>query len=194
MRAKIPIEGKGLKLVNFELEHVPLYEEWYKDKELLELTETEPMDHESLVTSQAMYAYDDDKIAFLVTVKDENGNDKYIGDCSLFIDLVDDDERDMGEFNVMIADKAYRRKGYGYYTVILVMMWAVRYAKLKEFFVKIKKYNTPSIKMFEKIGFTFYRYNRHFEENEYRIKVTNELSKKWFQEIGMPLKMFRQTR
>ena len=35
----------------------------------------------------------------------------------------------MGEFNVMIADKAYRRKGYGYYTVILVMMWAVRYAK-----------------------------------------------------------------
>lgn len=97
----------------------------------------------------------------------------------------------MGEFNVMIADKAYRRKGYGYYTVILVMMWAVRYAKLKEFFVKIKKYNTPSIKMFEKIGFTFYRYNRHFEENEYRIKVTNELSKKWFQEIGMPLKLFR---
>ena len=97
----------------------------------------------------------------------------------------------MGEFNVMIADKAYRRKGYGYYTVILVMMWAVRYAKLKEFFVKIKKYNTPSIKMFEKIGFTFYRYNHHFEENEYRIKVTNELSKKWFQEIGMPLKMFR---
>ena len=92
---------------------------------------------------------------------------------------------------MMIADKAYRRKGYGYYTVILVMMWAVRYAKLKEFFVKIKKYNTPSIKMFEKIGFTFYRYNRHFEENEYRIKVTNELSKKWFQEIGMPLKMFR---
>ena len=43
------------------------------------------MDHESLVTSQAMYAYDDDsacftgdstiEIAFLVTVKDENGND-----------------------------------------------------------------------------------------------------------------------
>ena len=96
----------------------------------------------------------------------------------------------MGEFNVMIADKAYRRKGYGYYTVILVMMWAVRYAKLKEFFVKIKKNNTPSIKMFEKIGFTFFRYNRHFDENEYRIKVTNELSKKWFQEIGMPLKMF----
>ncbi len=52
---------------------------------VLELTETEPMDHESLVTSQAMYAYDDDsacftrdstiEIAFLVTVKDENGND-----------------------------------------------------------------------------------------------------------------------
>ncbi len=96
----------------------------------------------------------------------------------------------MGEFNVMIADKAYRRHGYGYYTVILVMMWAVRYAKLKEFFVKIKKNNTPSIKMFEKIGFTFYRYNRHFDENEYRIKVTNELSKKWFQEIGFPLKMY----
>ena len=96
----------------------------------------------------------------------------------------------MGEFNVMIADKAYRRHGYGYFTVILVMMWAVRYAKLKEFFVKIKKNNTPSIKLFEKIGFTFYRYNRYFDENEYRIKVTNALSKKWFQEIGLPLSMY----
>ena len=64
-------EGKGVKLVNFELQHVPLYEKWYKDKELLsrhcivsanaiELTATEEMDHDSLVTSQSMYAYDDD--------------------------------------------------------------------------------------------------------------------------------------
>ena len=55
---------------------------------VIELTETEPMDHESLVTSQAMYAYDDDsacfpcylavEIAFLVTVKDENGNDSLV--------------------------------------------------------------------------------------------------------------------
>ena len=28
-------EGKGLKLVNFDLEHVALYEKWYEDKELL---------------------------------------------------------------------------------------------------------------------------------------------------------------
>lgn len=26
-----------MKLVNFELEHVPVYEEWYKDKELLRI-------------------------------------------------------------------------------------------------------------------------------------------------------------
>ena len=68
-------EGKGIKLINFELEHVPLYEEWYKDKQLLgrysdatlfcvELTATEPMDHDSLVTSQAMYAYDDDSYIY----------------------------------------------------------------------------------------------------------------------------------
>ena len=50
---------------------------------LIELTATEPMDHESLVTSQAMYAYDDDsknsisnswkEIAFIVSVKEEDG-------------------------------------------------------------------------------------------------------------------------
>ena len=64
-----------MKLVNFDLEHVPLYEKWYEDKELLgihilihlqcktiELTATEPMDHTCLVTSQAMYADDDDSI------------------------------------------------------------------------------------------------------------------------------------
>ena len=41
----------------------------------------------------------------------------------------------MGEFNVMIADKEYRRKGYASTAVILAMMWASRYMKLKEFFV-----------------------------------------------------------
>ena len=59
----------------------------------------------------------------------------------------------MGEFNVMIADKAYRRKGYGTSAVLLTMLWADRYMKLKEFFVKINKDNVPSIRMFEKIGF-----------------------------------------
>lgn len=32
---------------------------------------------------------------------------------------------DMGEFNVMVADKKDRRKGYGYYSVLLVMMWCM---------------------------------------------------------------------
>lgn len=95
----------------------------------------------------------------------------------------------MGEFNVMIADKAYRRKGYGYYTVLLVLMWAVRNFKLKEYFVKIQETNTASIKMFEKIGFHFVRNNKHFKENEYRLKVNNDLSRRWIQELGMPIKM-----
>lgn len=95
----------------------------------------------------------------------------------------------MGEFNVMIADKAYRRKGYGYYTVLLVLMWAIRNLKLKEYFVKIKETNTASIQMFEKIGFKFYKYNKHFKENEYRLKVDNEISKKWICELGLPIKM-----
>ena len=108
-------------------------------------------------------------------------------DCSLFVDIVDD--RDMGEFNVMIADKKDRRKGYGYYSVLLVLMWCNRYLKLKDFFVKINKDNIPSIKMFEKIGFTFYHFNHHFDENEYRLVITNDLSKRWIMELGLPIKM-----
>lgn len=61
---------------------------------------------------------------------------------------------------------------------------------MKEFFVKINKNNTPSIKMFEKIGFHFFNYNRHFDENEYRITITNELSRRWIQELGMPIRMW----
>ncbi|KNB45699.1 n-acetyltransferase [Blastocystis sp. subtype 4] len=83
---------------------------------------------------------------------------------------------DMGEFNVMIADKKDRRKGN-------------RYLKLKDFFVKINKDNIPSIKMFEKIGFTFYHFNHHFDENEYRLVITNDLSKRWIMELGLPIKM-----
>ena len=95
----------------------------------------------------------------------------------------------MGEFNVMIADKAYRRKGYGTSAVLLTMLWADRYMKLKEFFVKINKDNVPSIRMFEKIGFKFYHFNHHFNENEYRIKLDNSLMKKWIVELGMPIRM-----
>lgn len=95
----------------------------------------------------------------------------------------------MGEFNVMIADKAYRRKGYASTAVILAMMWAHRYMKLKEFFVKIDKDNTPSIKMFEKLGFKFYHFNHHFNENEYRLKIDNALAKKWIQDLGLPIRM-----
>ena len=106
---------------------------------------------------------------------------------------------DMGEFNVMIADKKDRRKGYGYYSVLLVLMWCMivlgclwagnRYLKLKDFFVKINKDNIPSIKMFEKIGFTFYHFNHHFDEHEYRLVITNDLSKRWIMELGLPIKM-----
>lgn len=39
---------------------------------------------------------------------------------------------DMGEFNVMVADKKDRRKGYGYYTVLLVMMWCTGCSRLEE--------------------------------------------------------------
>lgn len=95
----------------------------------------------------------------------------------------------MGEFNVMIADKAYRRKGYASTAVILAMMWAHRYMKLTEFFVKIDKDNTPSIKMFEKLGFKFYHFNHHFNENEYRLKIDNALAKKWIQDLGLPIRM-----
>lgn len=130
-----------------------------------------------------------------------------VGDCSLFVDIVDDRSSsylmiplgDMGEFNVMIADRKDRRKGYGYYSVLLVLMWCIvvsifslagnRYLKLKDFFVKINKDNTPSIKMFEKIGFKFYHFNHHFDENEYRLVITNELSKRWILELGLPIKM-----
>ena len=76
-------------------------------------------------------------------IKDEDGKDRIInaytellgvvGDCSLFVDIVDDRSNgqimiplgDMGEFNVMIADKKDRRKGYGYYSVLLVLMWCM---------------------------------------------------------------------
>lgn len=44
--------------------------------------------------------------------------------------------------------------------------------------------------MFEKIGFHFFNYNRHFDENEYRITITNELSRRWIQELGMPIRMW----
>ena len=31
----IPQEARGIRLINFDVEHVALYEEWYKDTELL---------------------------------------------------------------------------------------------------------------------------------------------------------------
>lgn len=53
----LPCTKSGMKIQSY---WVGCFLKWFAH--LIELTATEPMDHNSLVTSQAMYADDDDSV------------------------------------------------------------------------------------------------------------------------------------
>ncbi|KAK8790032.1 hypothetical protein WA158_006812 [Blastocystis sp. Blastoise] len=190
MKVAAPLTAKGIELINFERSHCELYSEWLKDDYILEMTDTDGMTLEDIILSQESYAEEEDKITVLLSVnKEGSANEKVlIGDCNLFIDYVDE-EGDVGELNVMVAEKDYRRKGYAIKAVALMIMWAHKNCNLNEFMAKIKLSNEASYNMFKKLGFTTKTVSKAFKEYELRFTYTNESAKTLVSTVGIPFKI-----
>lgn len=95
-----------------------------------------------------------------------------IGDTNIFIT---DPETETGEIEIMIADAASRGKKLGYESVILMLLYGIKYLKLKRYEAKISLNNNISINMFEKLGFIKKYVSEAFQE----ITLAKEVNLEW---------------
>ena len=74
-----------------------------------------------------------------------------IGDINLFIS--DEDEYKSGEINLMIAERAYRRRGIGRTALCAFLNYSIEKLHVNYFVAKILQDNTSSISFFSSMGF-----------------------------------------
>ncbi|XP_021949819.1 N-acetyltransferase 9-like protein isoform X4 [Folsomia candida] len=88
-----------------------------------------------------------------------------VGDTNLFLNSNDDNhDETVGEIEIMIADKKFRRKGLASEALKLMMDYARQNLGKRKFLAKIKQDNESSIKLFERLGYKFVSKSDVFEE------------------------------
>ncbi|PWY86110.1 hypothetical protein BO70DRAFT_360922 [Aspergillus heteromorphus CBS 117.55] len=135
LNAKTAISTSTVLLVPYSRWHVPRYHEWMKDEEIQEATASEPLSIEEEYAMQESWRQDPDKLTFIVCLpapgaSSSTGNtihqltdaddtpDRMVGDINLFLRIDDGEEGDsepqiIGEIELMIAEKANQRRGFG---------------------------------------------------------------------------------
>lgn len=149
--------------------HVKKYHSWMCDPEIQHLTASEPLTLDEEYEMQKTWFNDPLKLTFILmdlikwkktevssSVEDMEQNLNHleasciIGDVNVFLN----DEDDVGEVSIMIAEKNYRRKGHA--TEILNSIFSYVYYNLNLSYIiaKIGMGNAASLKLFtEKLSF-----------------------------------------
>ena len=161
------IVGDKIVLVPYLAQHVEKYHQWMKDPELQELTASEPLSLEDEYKMQDSWQKDEDKCTFIVLDKallETTGDEikAMIGDTNVFFSS--DGGTPVGEVEIMVAEKDYRRGGRGSEAMLFMLRYCAENIPVKTFQAKIGLKNTPSLAMFK---------NFHFEEVS-RSEVFNE--------------------
>ncbi len=108
-----------------------------------------------------------EQIRFVICLKDSKDP---IGTLDLFeFDAV---KKSVG-IGVLLAEKAYRKKGFATEAVNLIVDYCRNELKLVNLFCNIQKDNATSIRLFEKNGFQFIQEKELFEKpvNYYELKL-----------------------
>ncbi|KAF8906345.1 acyl-CoA N-acyltransferase [Mucidula mucida] len=115
-----------------------------------------------------------------------------IGDVNMFFNGTPDDVDDFtAELEIMIAEPDYRRGGYATEALQLILRYATENIfpsdglhlahtlplriPVPSLVVRVGDTNTPSIRLFEKLGFTIVKHVKVFEEVEMRVSLVSSL-------------------
>ncbi|KAI0668745.1 acyl-CoA N-acyltransferase [Trametes maxima] len=192
--AKTVIVHPDVILVPYRIEHVAKYHEWMTSAELRELTASEPLTLEEEYEMQRKWQTDEDKLTFIVlsgTSSDVQERTKLtpetlsalpmIGDVNLFYKGSPGEEDFEVEAEIMIAEPAYRRRGLAHTALQLMLSYATDPSSPSPLPVpkdrlvaRIGDKNEPSIRLFEKLGFSITKRVAVFEEVELRYTGANE--------------------
>jgi len=197
--------GKLVVLVPYRKEHVETYHEWMKDPELLDLTASMSLTLEEEYEMQRSWHLDEDKLTFIILARssfqkgldilptaDDVARMKMIGDVNMFF-------KDEGEVEceVMIAERDYHRKGYGLEALRLLFRYATDQTSFSSstsfpasttplsqhlpvnptsLIVRVGALNTPSIALFQKLGFGVSKHVEVFNEVEMKFAWDSNMS------------------
>ncbi|EGB06347.1 hypothetical protein AURANDRAFT_15371, partial [Aureococcus anophagefferens] len=162
--------GKRVVLVPYRERYVAPYHAWMQDDALLEQTASERLTLAEERANQASWRDDDTKLTFIVLAREACfGGDRFpaaamAGDCNLFLDR---DGAPEAEVEVMVAERKFRRRGFGAEAVELLLAYASRELDVRRFFAKVGDANGPSRRLFEgTLGFEKCNYVAAFKETE----------------------------
>lgn len=178
------IQSESIILVPYREHHVPKYHQWMQNSELLYLTNSEPLTLEEEFKNLESWTNDPYKCTFIIIdrhrfdllrgeindIEDVKRREvqSMIGDVNIFW-LQDDEANDVGEIEVMIAEKSARNRGFGREATILMLKFAYEVVGLRRFQAKIKMTNRISQKLFtETLGFKEVSRSEIFDEITYR--------------------------
>ena len=153
------------------------YHAWMQNKELRELTASEPLSLEEEYEMQESWLNDDDKCTFIVLDRvkyEERKQDEaasMVGDVNVFLNEVNEP---VGELEVMIAEDSARGRGVGKEATLSMMRYSVDKLHLNRFTVKIGYANDKSINMFTKFGFQEVSRSDVFQEVTMELNMTEE--------------------
>ncbi len=91
-----------------------------------------------------------------------------VGDTNLFLGRDDNDDDDVAEVEIMIAEKSARRRGLGWEAVCAMLRYGAEELSVRTFEAKVKVDNGPSHGMFAKLGFVEVGRSEVFKEVSYR--------------------------
>ncbi|KAI5710563.1 hypothetical protein M8J76_006897 [Diaphorina citri] len=168
------IVGDRTLMVPYQRHHVLKYHKWMQSEELQSLTASEPLSLEEEYEMQQSWANDEDKCTFIVLDKHKfyltrDEVESMIGDVNLFLD-----SGNVGEINVMIAEKHAQGKGLGKETVVQMIEYGCEVLKIEKIIAKISSSNRRSIGLFEKLGFIKESDNSVFQEITMGKNAQNE--------------------
>ncbi|CAL1697196.1 unnamed protein product [Somion occarium] len=199
------IVDEELILVPYREEHVAKYHEWMLNPELRELTASEPLSLEEEYEMQRKWQDDEDKLTFIICVREPNAKAVWaandgstqttaslvmIGDVNLFFKGSPLDEDFEVEAEVMIADPAYRRRGYASRALQLLLSYATSPSSPAPLpipphvlVVRIGEGNGASLRVFERLGFVITKRVEVFKELEMRFRGSTDV---WKQGVVRP--------
>ncbi|XP_047542326.1 alpha/beta-tubulin-N-acetyltransferase 9 isoform X2 [Vanessa atalanta] len=170
------IIGSKTILVPYREYHVPKYHNWMQSEELQQLTASQPLSLDEEYDMQKSWREDEDKCTFIILDKSiyESKNDEItsmIGDTNIFMT---DKDNSIGEIEIMIAEKSALGKRFGWESVIIMMLYGIKFVNIKIFEAKISYSNVVSINMFKKLGFVEKSRSDMFEEITFHKIVTED--------------------
>ncbi|KAK3760404.1 hypothetical protein RRG08_018632 [Elysia crispata] len=151
-----------------------IYHGWMESEELRELTASERLSLEEEYDMQSKWRESPDKCTFIILARDSYEQDTnedvlhreigaMVGDVNIFY-LAEDNKREEGEVEIMIAEPSARGKGFGRESLCLMMRYARENLGTKSFTSKIGFSNAASLHLFHSLGFKEISRSDVFEE------------------------------